>query len=137
MALTEQCNTFSRYWTVIISNLIWYFLQLVRCFLDECCPERNNFESKKIQLTPAFHTGTILFTCYMYCQKKTINIPPNLNTTVTVLIKECNPFMHNVVKWPNVLQKSCGVKNTARFLKYVCLFYNIIHESVKYYFEAF
>ena len=31
--------------------------------------------------------------------------------------------MHNVVKWPNILQKS--------FLKYVWSFYNIMHESVK------
>ena len=27
---------------------------------------------------------------------------------------EFNPFMHNVVKWPNILLKSCGVHN-ARF----------------------
>ena len=27
-----------------------------------------------------------------------------------------NPFMHNVVKWPNILQKSCGV-HTARYKK--------------------
>ena len=39
-----------------------------------------------------------------------------------------NPFRH-VVKWTNTLQKSCGV-NTARFLKYVCPFYNIMHERV-------
>ena len=31
--------------------------------------------------------------------------------------------MHNVVKWPNILQKS--------FLKYVWSFYNIMHEGVK------
>ena len=37
--------------------------------------------------------------------------------------------MYNVVKWPNILLKSCGV-NTARFLKYVWPFYNIIHERV-------
>ena len=42
-----------------------------------------------------------------------------------------NPFMHNVVKWPNILLKSCGV-HTAKFLKYVWPFYNIIHERVKY-----
>ena len=41
-----------------------------------------------------------------------------------------NPFMHNVVKWPNIFKKSCGV-NTARFLKYVWPFYNIMHEKVK------
>ena len=29
-----------------------------------------------------------------------------------------NPFMNNVVKWPNILKKSYGVNN-ARFLKYV------------------
>ena len=40
-----------------------------------------------------------------------------------------NPFMHNVVKWPNILYKSCGV-NTARVLKYVWPFYNITHEKV-------
>ena len=39
--------------------------------------------------------------------------------------------MHNVVKWPSILQKSCGV-HTARFLKYVWPFYNIMHERVKY-----
>ena len=38
--------------------------------------------------------------------------------------------MCNAVKWPNILQKSCDV-NTARFLKYVWPFYNIMHESVK------
>ena len=37
--------------------------------------------------------------------------------------------MHNVVKWPNILYKSYGV-NTARFLKYVWPFYNIMHERV-------
>ena len=26
-----------------------------------------------------------------------------------------NSFIHNIEKWPNLLQKSCGV-NTARFL---------------------
>ena len=40
-----------------------------------------------------------------------------------------NPFMHNVVKWPNILLKFCGV-HTARFLKYVWPFYNIMHERV-------
>ena len=38
--------------------------------------------------------------------------------------------MHNVVKWPNILLKSCGV-NIARFLIYVWEFYNIVHEMVK------
>ena len=41
-----------------------------------------------------------------------------------------NLFMHNVVKWPNILLKSCAV-HTERFLKYVWPFYNIIHERVK------
>ena len=40
-----------------------------------------------------------------------------------------NPFMDIVVKWPDILQKSCVV-NTARFLKYVWPFYNIMHEKV-------
>ena len=38
--------------------------------------------------------------------------------------------MHNAVKWPNMLLKSCGV-HTARFLKCVWPFYNIMHERVK------
>ena len=37
--------------------------------------------------------------------------------------------MYNVVKWPNIILKSCGV-TTARFLKYVWPFYNIMHETV-------
>ena len=40
-----------------------------------------------------------------------------------------NPFIHNIVKWPNILSKSCGVY-TARFLKYVWPFHNIMHERV-------
>ena len=38
--------------------------------------------------------------------------------------------MH-VVKWPNILQISCGV-HTARFLEYVWPFYNIMHEKVNF-----
>ena len=41
-----------------------------------------------------------------------------------------NRFMHNVVKWPNILLKSYGVHN-ARFSNYVWSFYNITHERVK------
>ena len=37
--------------------------------------------------------------------------------------------MHNNVKWPNILQKSCVV-HTAIFLKYAWPFYNIMHERV-------
>ena len=44
-------------------------------------------------------------------------------------IRDINPFMHNVVKWSKILSKSCGV-NTARFLKYVWPFCNIMHERV-------
>ena len=40
-----------------------------------------------------------------------------------------NHFMHNVVKWPNILLKSCVV-NTVRFLKYVWPFCNIMHARV-------
>ena len=38
--------------------------------------------------------------------------------------------MYNVVKWPSILLKPCGV-HTATFLKYVWPFYNIMHERVK------
>ena len=40
-----------------------------------------------------------------------------------------NPFMCNAVTWPNILLKSCGV-NTARFLKCVWPFCNIMHQRV-------
>ena len=40
-----------------------------------------------------------------------------------------NPFMYNIEKWLNILLKSCGV-NTAKFLKYVRPFFNIICERV-------
>ena len=43
---------------------------------------------------------------------------------------EFNPFIHNVVKWSNILLKSCEVY-TARFLKYFWPFYSIMHERVK------
>ena len=35
-----------------------------------------------------------------------------------------NHFKHNVEKCPNILEKSCG-------LKYVSLFFNIMHEKIK------
>ena len=41
-----------------------------------------------------------------------------------------NPSTHNGAKWPNILQKSCGVQ-TARFFKYVWPFCNIMLEMVK------
>ena len=41
-----------------------------------------------------------------------------------------NSFMNNAVKWPSITVKSCSV-HTARFLKYVRPFYNIMHKRVK------
>ena len=38
--------------------------------------------------------------------------------------------MHNAERWPNILKKSCDAK-TARFLKYVWPFFDIMHERVK------
>ena len=38
-----------------------------------------------------------------------------------------NLFVHNIKKWSNMLQKSCGV-HTARFLKYVWPFFKIMDE---------
>ena len=52
-----------------------------------------------------------------------------LNETQVQSTWHINPFMQNVVKWPNVLQKSCGI-HTARFLKNVWPFYHIMHERV-------
>ena len=52
-----------------------------------------------------------------------------------ISLKQCyekccfNPFMHGVLKWPNILQKSCS----AKFLKCVWPFYNM-HERVKHVF---
>ena len=43
--------------------------------------------------------------------------------------RNINSFMHNIEKWPNIFSKSCAV-NTAKFLKYVWPFFNIIHENV-------
>ena len=54
----------------------------------------------------------------------------SLSKTTKDFFHFINCFMHNVVKWPNIFQKSCGV-NTARFLKYVWPFYNILHKRVK------
>ena len=42
-----------------------------------------------------------------------------------------NLFMHNVVKWPNILWKSCSV-HTAKFLNYDWQFFNILYEKVKW-----
>ena len=39
-------------------------------------------------------------------------------------------FLHNVEEWPNIILKSCDV-NTAKFLKYVRPFLNVMHETIK------
>ena len=39
--------------------------------------------------------------------------------------------MDSLEKWPNIFYKSCGVK-TARFLKCVWLFFNIMHERFEF-----
>ena len=44
-------------------------------------------------------------------------------------MRSFNPLFHNVEKLPNILLKSYGV-HTARFLKYVWSFFNIMHERV-------
>ena len=67
-------------------------------------------------------------------QSSYMNIPVSCKTFALIRIfcfssNYVNPFMHNVVKWPNMLSKSCGV-NSARFLKYVWPFCNIMHERV-------
>ena len=41
-----------------------------------------------------------------------------------------NPCIHNFEKWLNTLQKSCGV-HTAKCLKYVWSFFNIMNERAK------
>ena len=40
-------------------------------------------------------------------------------------LKGIYPLFHDAEKWPKILLKSCGV-NTARFLKYVWPFFNIM-----------
>ena len=40
--------------------------------------------------------------------------------------------MHNVVKWPNIFKKSCGI-HTVRFFKYDWPFYNKMHDRVNGY----
>ena len=56
-------------------------------------------------------------------------IPGNSRFRITP--DKFNPSMHNVVKWLNIFLKSCGV-NTARFLKYVWPFYNIMPEKFNF-----
>ena len=69
----------------------------------------------------------IIFCTLCCCFRMTEQIPPGVKQLF--LIALFSSFMHNVVKWPNILYKSCGV-HTATFLKYVCPFYNIMHERV-------
>ena len=58
----------------------------------------------------------------MYNYWLNLNLPHSLVWTF-------NSFMQNVEKWPNILWESCGV-DTARFLKYIWPFFNIMHERV-------
>ena len=78
-----------------------------------------------------FWNGTKEFnghTCHS--KKKILSLLEHLKTFNLKALRTFNPFMHNVVKWPNILWKPCGI-HTARFLKHVWPFYNIIHERVK------
>ena len=52
------------------------------------------------------------------------------NLVEIIFTRHCNPFIQNVEKWPDIHQKSWGVY-TARFLKYVCPFFNIMHKRVE------
>ena len=51
------------------------------------------------------------------CKSESVNLGHELIETIDRILV-VNPFMHNVVKWPNIL-------------KYVWPFYNIMHERVK------
>ena len=60
-----------------------------------------------------------------YCSTKYMD-----STLLYFLIKQTlTLFMHNVVKWLNLLLKSCGV-HTSRFFKYVWLYFNIMLAKV-------
>ena len=76
---------------------------------------------------------TILFPINKHihvCQNSKINLLMECWKIACCVFQAFNPFMHNVVKWPNMLLKFCGV-HTTRFLKYVWPFYNnIMHERV-------
>ena len=48
---------------------------------------------------------------------------------IHLLKKLFNPVTHDVKKWPNMFEIFYGV-HTARFLKYVWSFFNIMHERV-------
>ena len=80
----------------------------------------KTFERIVLQQITNFIENNILYHQYQSGYRKH-------HSTLTILF---NPFMHNVVKWSNILSKPCGV-HTARFLKYVWPFYNITHEKVK------
>lgn len=47
-------------------------------------------------------------------------------------LNHINAFMNNIEKWSGILKKPCVVK-TARFAKYVWLFFNITHGRVNYF----
>ena len=40
-----------------------------------------------------------------------------------------NSFMQNVEKWPKIIKKSCGA-HSARLLRYVWPFFNVMHEKI-------
>ena len=67
---------------------------------------------------------------------KSLNLTLPLNSCCFFSTKiNINPFIYNVEKWSNIRRKSCFV-NASRFLKYVWPFFNIIHESIKFFFAS-
>ena len=90
-------------------------------------------------MEPFYENSERLLDVNYFCK----NAPPQffgrvLNTLVSILdfftsfLTSFKPFIHNVKKLPNILQKSCGV-NTARFLKYVWPFSTLCMKGLKCY----
>ena len=92
------------------------------------------FYALKIQLFVVMMTTILsllmVTTILSFLVKKWIWSNKSSMANLQIDFRALNPFMHNIVKRPNILSKSCGV-NTARFLKYVWPFYNIMPERVK------
>ena len=96
--------------------------------VQSICPRFQLYSSQVP--TSSSSSGPILFGSYPNTHTHTHTHTHTKNLVDIIFTRHCNPFIQNVEKWPDIHQKSWGVY-TARFLKYVSPFFNIMHKRVE------
>ena len=98
----------------------------------------NGLRHERVNLIcVCFHSGFIIFVSLFAGKVSADTLQKTIDSVQAKYIKfyfvfnhciiMCNACLHNVVKWLNILQTSCGVQTT-KCLKCVRPFFNIIYD---------